>query len=249
MNQGVNRILKARMLLNSQLFIGEDHYNDCEDLCLKIFSGDYGSYNIADDYRDIYNLNNTQCSEVVFAFAAEDGQGATNALTNMRNMPFLPYNYYEYADCEQFEGIGAWNCVIVVPSHDNSGTVLPTGGTDTGGKSFITDYNDKLGGVWDRMDDRDIRKQNYVYDSSTKNYKGIFLKGAMKASFGKEIHLKLTLTATDRISFTLISLVHFSILVVTLKQSCRHVGVKLIQAFGLCAIPCLQRLKMVGSKI
>jgi len=190
MNQGVNRILKARMLLNSQLFIGEDHYNDCEDLCLKIFSGDYGSYNIADDYRDIYNLNNTQCSEVVFAFAAEDGQGATNALTNMRNMPFLPYNYYEYADCEQFEGIGAWNCVIVVPSHDNSGTVLPTGGTDTGGKSFITDYNDKLGGVWDRMDDRDIRKQNYVYDSSTKNYKGIFLKGAMKASFGKGNTLK-----------------------------------------------------------
>ena len=67
--------------------------------------------NIADDYRDIYNLNNTQCSEVVFAFAAEDGQGATNALTNMRNMPFLPYNYYEYADCEQFEGIGSYNFV------------------------------------------------------------------------------------------------------------------------------------------
>src|SRR3712207_8960240 len=99
----------------------------------------------------------------------------------MRDMPFLAYNYNEYCNCEQFSGIGAWNCVMIVPSHDNSGNVLPTGGTDTGGKSFLTDYKDKLGAVYDRMDDRDIRKQTYVYNPTTGTYDGIFLKGAMKA--------------------------------------------------------------------
>lgn len=190
MNQGLNRILKARMLMNSKLFIGEERFTECEALCREILNGDYGTYQIADDYRNIYSLDNTQCPEVVFAFAAEDGQGATNALTNMRDMPFLAYNYNEYCNCEQFEGIGAWNCVIVTPSHDNSGTPLSTGGTDTGGRSFITDYGDKLGGVWDRMDNRDIRKQNYVYDASTGTYNGIFLKGAMKANFGTGNPLK-----------------------------------------------------------
>ena len=75
MNQGVNRILKARLLLNSEVFIGEDHYAECEALCKDIYNGVYGAYSIANDYRDIYSINNVNCPEVVFAFACEDGQG------------------------------------------------------------------------------------------------------------------------------------------------------------------------------
>ena len=125
---------------------------------------------------------------MIFAFACEDGQGATNAWTNVRDMPFLPYNYNEYFGVDQFGGIGSWNCTIVTPSHDNSGKVLSTGGTDTGGKSFITDYGDKLGGVWDRLDNRDIRKQNFTYSNG--KWKGNFLKGEMRANFGKGNVLK-----------------------------------------------------------
>src|SRR3712207_7175879 len=87
---------------------------------------------------------------------------------------------------------------MIVPSHDNSGNVLPTGGTDTGGKSFLTDYKDKLGAVYDRMDDRDIRKQTYVYNPTTGTYDGIFLKGAMKANFGKGAALKADADREDR---------------------------------------------------
>lgn len=183
MNQGVNRILKARMLLNSEVFIGENHYNECETLCKQIMSGDFGAYSIADDYRDIYSINNTNCPEVVFAFACEDGQGATNAITNMRNMPFLAYNYDLYFN-QAYDGIGSWNCTCLSPSYDNSGLVLPTGGTE-GAKCFLdAPYNDKLGAVYERFDDRDIRKQNFVYDPATKTYQGIFLKGQMRANYG-----------------------------------------------------------------
>lgn len=184
-NQAMNRMLKARLLLNAPVFIGEEHYEECEALSKQVIAGDFGTYELAKDYRTIFDEGNDQCKEVIFAFACEDGQGATNAWTNMRNMPMLQYNYNEYFNVSQFAGIGAWNCCIVVPSHDNSGNVLPTGGTDTGGKSFLLDYGDKLGAVWDRFSDKDVRKASFTYNSSTKKWSGNFLIGAMKKNFGK----------------------------------------------------------------
>jgi hypothetical protein len=189
-NQAMNRMLKARLLLNAQVFIGEEHYEECEQLSKQIINGDFGAYQLAEDYRTIYDLGNNTNPEVIFAFACKDGQGATNAWCNVRDMPMLPYNYDKYFNITQFSGIGSWNCCIVTPSHDNSGNVLPTGGTDTGGKSFILDYGDKLGGVWDRLDDRDIRKANFVYNSATRKWKGNFLKGIMKENFGKGATMK-----------------------------------------------------------
>lgn len=184
-NQAMNRMLKARLLLNAPVFIGEDHYEECEALSKQVIAGDFGTYELSGDYRTIFDEGNDQCKEVIFAFACEDGQGATNAWTNMRNMPMLQYNYNEYFNVAQFSGIKSWNCCIVVPSHDNSGKVLPTGGTDTGGKSFLLDYGDKLGAVWDRFSDKDVRKANFTYNSSTKKWSGNFLIGAMKKNFGK----------------------------------------------------------------
>lgn len=184
-NQAMNRMLKARLLLNAPVFIGEEHYEECEALSKQVIAGDFGTYELSGDYRTIFDEGNDQCKEVIFAFACEDGQGATNAWTNMRNMPMLQYNYNEYFNVAQFPGIKSWNCCIVVPSHDNSGNVLPTGGTDTGGKSFLLDYGDKLGAVWDRFSDKDVRKANFTYNSSTKKWSGNFLIGAMKKNFGK----------------------------------------------------------------
>lgn len=184
-NQAMNRMLKARLLLNAPVFIGEEHYEECEALSKQVIAGDFGTYELSGDYRTIFDEGNDQCKEVIFAFACEDGQGATNAWINMRNMPMLQYNYNEYFNVAQFSGIKSWNCCIVVPSHDNSGNVLPTGGTDTGGKSFLLDYGDKLGAVWDRFSDKDVRKANFTYNSSTKKWSGNFLIGAMKKNFGK----------------------------------------------------------------
>lgn len=184
MNQAANRMIKMRLLLNSEVFIGESHYTDCADLCKQILDGDYGTYEIADDYRDIYSIDNVECPEVVFALAMEVGQVNTGW---MRDMPFLPYNCWEYFDGTYSQS--AWNCVCLAPSWDNSGNVQSYGGTDNP-KSFLADYGDKLGAVYERFSDKDIRKQNYVYDSSTGEYRGLFLKGAIKASYGKGTALK-----------------------------------------------------------
>ncbi|MDE6352007.1 MAG: RagB/SusD family nutrient uptake outer membrane protein, partial [Muribaculaceae bacterium] len=177
MNKGMNRMLKMRLLLNSKIFTGVDHFNDCATLCQEIINGDYGTYNLASDYRDIYSINNNTCKEVVFAFAMEAGR-LTN---NNRNTPFLPYNYDEMFgySCDQ----GGWNCTCLVPSKDNSGTAYIMAGTDicgtSDGKSFIFDYGDKLGAPYDRMNDKDIRKQPFQSDAAG-NWQGILAMGPQK---------------------------------------------------------------------
>ena len=181
-NQAMNRLLKARLLLNAEVFIGESHYDECESLSKEIINGTYGNYAIDDNYRNLYSMDNVKSPEVIFALAAEDGQGAANAISNVRTMVGMWYGYADYFG-QSYDGIGAWNCVCLVPSFDNSGTVQPTGGS-IGAKCFL-DYGDKLGAPYERFDDRDIRKQNYTYDAATKTHgPGMFLKGLMRANFG-----------------------------------------------------------------
>ncbi len=173
-NQAMNRLLKARLLLNAEVFIGEAHFDECEALSKEIINGTYGSYAIDSNYRNLYSIDNVKSPEVIFALAAEDGQGAANAISNVRTMVGMWYGYADYFG-QSYDGIGAWNCVCLVPSFDNAGTVQPTGGT-VGAKCFL-DYGDKLGAPYERFDDRDIRKQNYTYDTATKTHgPGMFLK-------------------------------------------------------------------------
>ena len=185
MNQAVNRIIKARLLLNAELFIKQPMYDECALISQDILNNKYGDYSIADDYRTNFSIENVSSPEVIMAFSFEVGQLNGGW---MRNMPFLPYNIWDY-----FGGTynqSGWNCTILTPSFDNSGTVLPSGGT-TSPKSFLeAPYNDKLGAVYERFDNRDIRKQNYMYDEGTSNYKGMFLKGEIKANYGKGDPLK-----------------------------------------------------------
>ena len=182
-NQAMNRMLKARLLLNAEVFIGEKHYDECEALSKEILNGKYGNYDLDSNYRNLYSIDNVKSPEVVFALACEDGQGAANAISNVRTMVGMPLDYEQYFG-QKYDGIGGWNCVCLVPSYDNSGTVLPGGGT-IGAKCFLGDYGDKLGAPYERFDDPDIRKQNYVYDTSTKTHgPGMFLKGLIRANFG-----------------------------------------------------------------
>ncbi|MCH5241398.1 MAG: RagB/SusD family nutrient uptake outer membrane protein [Muribaculaceae bacterium] len=170
LNQGMNRMLKMRLLLNSQLWTGIDRYNECSKLAQEIIDGNYGTYSLATDYRDIYNVDNYSCPEVIFAFAEQVGQNTNNN----RNTPWLPYNYTDILGGTWDQS--GWNCICLVPSHDNTGTISATNDYSTGSKSFLYDYGDKLGAVYDRFIDGDIRKQPFHSDEQG-NWEGNFLMG------------------------------------------------------------------------
>ena len=158
-NQGMNRMLKARLLLNAELFIGQNQYDECEALSKEIIAGKYGNYAMDDNYRNLYSMD------------------------NVRTMVGMHYAYPALFG-QTYDGIGAWNCVCLVPSFDNAGNVDPLGGTDNPNCFLGSPYNDKLGAPYERFDDRDIRKQNYVYDNATKTHgPGMFIKGLAVANY------------------------------------------------------------------
>ena len=69
MNQAVNRIIKARLLLNAEVFINEAKYDECAVISQEILDNKYGDYAIADDYRSIFSMGNVNSPEVIMAFA------------------------------------------------------------------------------------------------------------------------------------------------------------------------------------
>lgn len=187
MNQALNRLLKARVYLNSQIFFGEDHFTECENICDDILAGKYGKYELEADWRTLYDLGNEKSPEIIFAFGMSDGLGANQRVANTR-MTMYAYNIWDYCSTDAYDEIGAWNCVCLTPSFDNSGTVQPLGGTDNPKCFLDAPYGDKLGAVYERFLDGDSRKQPYTYLNNKRE--GMFLIGLQKANFGTGETLK-----------------------------------------------------------
>ncbi len=177
MNKAMNRMLKARLLINSEVFIKEAHFTECKTLCQEIIDGKYGDYSVAPDYRSVFAADNHNCPEVIMAFACDASH--MNA-SNLRVMPFLPYNIYEYTTPFDVDG-SPWNSICLAPSYDNSASIYDGGQP----RCFLdAPYNDKLGAIYERFHDKDIRKSNYVFDFATNTWSGIFLNGEMRADYG-----------------------------------------------------------------
>ena len=178
MNQAANRMIKMRMLLNAEVFIGESKYTECAALAQEIINGTYGSYQIAPTYQEIYAPENQNCDEIVFAYSSD---AAHHNVGWIRDMPFLPYTIKDYLDYTPPNG--GWNCTCLAPSFDNSANFYD-GADDEEATCFLdAPYNDKLGAVYQRFNPKDIRRQNYYADTEG-NYVGQFVKGELRESYG-----------------------------------------------------------------
>lgn len=178
MNQAMNRMLKMRLLLNANIFVGEEKFTECEELAQDILDGVYGSYSIAENYRDIYAYNNDTCAEVVFAFASDVAHLNVDWI---RTVPFFPSNttLNDFFGCTDVSG--GWNCTMLAPSYDNSAS-LQEGGSPV---CFLdAPYNDRLGCVYERFQIGDIRRANYACDETGMPNSGMFVQGEMRANYG-----------------------------------------------------------------
>lgn len=184
-NQAMNRMLKMRLLLNSEIFTGKPKFTECAQLAQEILNGQYGVYSLAPRYQDIYAYDNDNCPEIIFAFASD---ATHNDACNMRNGPFMSYTFIDYFQTPQ--KYSGWNCCCLTPSFDNSydfyaNTDLTTGKYDREKAVCFLDapYNDKLGAVHQRFHPKDIRKQN-CYGDDSGYFVGMFLDGLMRANYG-----------------------------------------------------------------
>lgn len=194
-NQAMNRMIKMRILLNSETFTGVPRFDECKQLAKDIIDGNFGTYVIAEDYKSIYSANNnTECKEIVFAFSSDVVYNKRS--TNMRNGPFMSYVFTSYFNTK--EEHAGWNCCCLTPSFDNSNNFYEQCvSVETGvaqvvkdmydkeqAKCFLDGYGDKLGAVMERFDPSDIRLVA-PYNDAAGNWGGHFMNGVIYADFGK----------------------------------------------------------------
>lgn len=93
--------LLARLYLNANVYIGQDHYADCAALCQDIVSGKYGPYAVESRWDAPFDWNNDQSSETIFAFPSSLGRSHwqyTGGMYMWMLPPNVPINYLGFTD-------------------------------------------------------------------------------------------------------------------------------------------------------
>lgn len=65
--------LLTRLYLNAEKWIGEDRFGECAKYAQDILDGKYGSYSPGKSWDEVYDWNNENCPEVIFAFPSAKG--------------------------------------------------------------------------------------------------------------------------------------------------------------------------------
>lgn len=157
LHQATGAALLARLYFNAKPYIGKEMYAEAAAICQDIINGKYGKYALDTDWTNIFGYDNETCPELIWSVPSENAKLETDG---MYWSYMVPYNYKNYLG--GLEGSGSNNGVGLIPSLDPMGKKYPY----------------KLGGAYAKFNDKDIRKQPYVYEGSGK-YRGMFIVGEL----------------------------------------------------------------------
>ena len=109
----------VRLYLNAEVWIGEDRYQECINMCERIRNGEFGTYTLAKNWWEPFDWNNETCDEVIFGFPGSYS-GVSWHMQNTYRTCYgrgLPYGSAHYLEVE---GDGERNPKYALsPSYDN----------------------------------------------------------------------------------------------------------------------------------
>ncbi len=157
-NRAAGAAIKARLYFNAKPYIGKEMYQECAAICQDILDGKYGKYALDDDWTKTFGFNNETSKEIIWSVPSANSKLETDGgyWSDM-----VPYNYKNYLG--GLEGSGSNNGIGLIPSLDPTGKRYPY----------------RLGGCYAKFNDKDIRKQPYVYLGNGK-YRGMFIVGELR---------------------------------------------------------------------
>ena len=156
--------MKAQLYFNAPSYIRQEKWQECADICKDIIEGKYGKYDIDPDWTNVFGFNNDTSPEIIWSVPSEHAKLESDGMHWSR---MVPYNFRNYLG--GLEDSGSNNGIALTPGLD------PTG----------RPYTTKLGRIYSKFNDQDIRKQNYVYLGDGK-YKGMFVVGLQKNPLNPE---------------------------------------------------------------
>lgn len=153
-SRGAAATLLARLYFNAESYIGEDHYAECAKLCEEIIGGEYGKYELDENWNGPFSFNNRQSQALIWALPSRNTD---------QEMFDTFYRYgFHYNMKLVFEGLfQPYNGFGLTPSHAPDGS----------------SYTYRLNGPFSKFNDKDLRKKQYVYQGGGK-YVGMLQLGA-----------------------------------------------------------------------
>ncbi len=151
--QGAAAMMLAELYFNAKVYIGQDKYAECAQVCQDIIDGKYGAYSLDPTWMGPHCFDNDKSPEVIWCMPSQNAKLHYNWFWSQ----FYHYETYKYLDLES----GADNGAHLQPS------LKPTG-------QPYTEF--KLGKPFAKFHEKDLRKKPYFYKGS-KVYEGLFLMG------------------------------------------------------------------------
>lgn len=151
--QAAAAALLAQLYFNAVAYIGEEHFDECAEICRDIIGGVYGTYELDKTWYGPHCFDNNTSPEVIWTVPSENSKVEWNWYFKY----FYYYSSYEYFGIET----AGYNGFMLTPSLDPQGR-------------YYTQW--KLGNPYQKFNDKDLRKKPYRYLGSRK-YEGMFLVG------------------------------------------------------------------------
>ena len=151
--QAAAAALLAQLYFNAVAYIGEEHFDECAEICRDIIGGVYGTYELDKTWYGPHCFDNNTSPEVIWTVPSENSKVEWNWYFKY----FYHYSSYEYFGIET----AGYNGFMLTPSLDPQGR-------------YYTQW--KLGNPYQKFTDKDLRKKPYRYLGSRK-YEGMFLVG------------------------------------------------------------------------
>ena len=151
--QAAAAALLAQLYFNAVAYIGEEHFDECAEICRDIIGGVYGTYELDKTWYGPHCFDNNTSPEVIWTVPSENSKVEWNWYFKY----FYHYSSYEYFGIETT----GYNGFMLTPSLDPQGR-------------YYTQW--KLGNPYQKFNDKDLRKKPYRYLGSRK-YEGMFLVG------------------------------------------------------------------------
>ena len=151
--QAAAAALLAQLYFNAVAYIGEEHFDECAEICRDIIGGVYGTYELDKTWYGPHCFDNNTSPEVIWTVPSENSKVEWNWYFKY----FYHYTSYEYYGIET----AGYNGFMLTPSLDPQGR-------------YYTQW--KLGNPYQKFNDKDLRKKPYRYLGSRK-YEGMFLVG------------------------------------------------------------------------
>ena len=161
LSQGAAAALLARLYFNAEAYIGEPMFDKAAEICEDILDGNYGDYALGKTWNDAFSLTNDESTAIIWSHPSQFNYNENNWW----------YRYTHHKNMVQYFGIdnvSSYNGHGLTPSRRPDGTLY-------------TEW--KLGNTYEKFNDADLRKKQYVYKGGTE-YEGMFLVGDQKMPNG-----------------------------------------------------------------